>query len=143
MTALRPAPAAGAHRNLNAALANALVRVHRSYVGRGPTRAQAFYRGDVVVLVLRDVLTKGERSLATSGRPEAARAIRSTFHRAMRPDLVRAVEALTGCRVTAFLCDSHVDPEVTTQLFVLDRPIPGQHPEPRRGGAFMDASTGP
>jgi uncharacterized protein YbcI len=133
IAALQPASVAGLQRSLNADLARALVQVHVAHVGRGPTKAQAFYRGDVVVVVLRDVLTKPERTVAERGRPEAARAIRGTYLEVMRPDLVHVVETLTGCRVTAFMCDSHIDTETTALMFVLDRPVPGAPEAPAQG----------
>jgi uncharacterized protein YbcI len=136
MSALESTPLAEGHGKLAADITRAAVQVHRSCAGRGPTRAHAFYRGEVLVVVLRDVLTKAERTLAASGRQEAARAIRSVLHKTMRADLVRDVEALTGCRVDAFLADSHMDPEVTILLFVLDRPLRTElAPQCSTGGA--------
>jgi len=35
------------------------------------------------------------------------------------------LEALTGCTVLALLGDSHVDPDVSTEVFVLDRRVGG------------------
>jgi uncharacterized protein YbcI len=136
MCALQPAPVAGVQGSINADLARALVQVHVTHVGRGPTKAQAFYRGDVLVVLLRDVLTKPERTVAQRGRPDAARAIRSAYHDVMGPDLVRVVETLTGCRVTAFMCDSHIDSETTALIFVLDRPVPAAPGELPQGLAL-------
>jgi uncharacterized protein YbcI len=108
---------------LHLAIANAVVRVHRRCAGRGPTKAQAFSRGNVVVLVLANAMTTGERTLVDSGRFEAARLVRHELQQTMRTSLVDAVEELTGCRVVAFMSDSHADPDLIAELFILDRPV--------------------
>jgi uncharacterized protein YbcI len=109
---------------LNAALARAIVRIHRDYVGRGPTRAQAFFRGNVVVVIMHDVMTRAERSLVADGQNDAVLELRHRFQQAMRGELYGAVERLTGCKVEAFMCDHHVEPDVAAEVFVLDRPVP-------------------
>ena len=116
---------------LNAALARAMTSVLRKYLGRGPSRAEAFFRKNVVVLVLEDSMTYAERSLASGGGEETVHAVRSAMQHAMREDLVRAVEELTSTKVRAFLSDSHLDPDVAAEVFVLDRPVhPGRASAP-------------
>lgn len=107
------------------AIADAVMHIHRERVGRGPTRAQAFFRRNVVVVVMEDTLTRGEKNLVTVGRGAAARAIRAHFAQMMKADLVAAVQELTGAVVVAFLSDSSPDPDVSVEVFVLDRPVPG------------------
>jgi uncharacterized protein YbcI len=111
------------HGRLRSAIASAVVQVHSRYLGRGPTKARAFFRGNVLVLVLHDAMTKGERSLAGHGRVEAALGIRRELEQTMRDDLVEAVEGLTGGRVLAFMSDCHVEPDLVAELYVLDRPV--------------------
>jgi uncharacterized protein YbcI len=108
---------------LNSAVATAVVRVYRAYVGRGPTKAQAFYSRNVVVLLLEDTMTREERSLASVGSAEAARHLRRQLQRTMREPLVGAIEELTGRKVVALMGDNHIEPDLVTALFVLDRPI--------------------
>jgi uncharacterized protein YbcI len=109
---------------MNAAIAQAIVRIHRDYVGRGPTKAQAFFRGNVVVVVLQDVMTRAEQSLVADGQNDAVLKVRHRFQSAMRSELSDAVERLTGCKVDAFMNDNHIDPDVAVEVFVLDRPVP-------------------
>jgi uncharacterized protein YbcI len=113
---------------LNAALARSAVETHRKYVGRGPTRVRAFYRNDVVVVIMRDVLTRAERNLAADGHADDVAALRDRLQRLMRDDLVSAVEALTGCGVTACMAASDVDSDVESHVFVLDRTVLGRPP---------------
>jgi uncharacterized protein YbcI len=115
---------------LNAALTRAVVGIYRDQVGRGPTRAQAFFRDDIVVVLLRDTLTRGERSLVTRGRPDAVTALRHQIHAAMRDDLVATVQDITGSTVTAAMSQSHIDPDMAVEVFVLDRPVGAERADP-------------
>ncbi len=111
---------------MNAALANAVVQIHNQYLGRGPSRGQAFFRDNLVVVVMRETLTRAERSLVETGRKAHVLAMRHEFQETMEDDLIAAVKRLTGCGVIAFMSDSHVDPDMAAEPFVLDRPVPGQ-----------------
>jgi uncharacterized protein YbcI len=118
---------------LNAAISQAVVKVHSQYVGRGPTKARTFHRGNVVVTVMEDAMTKAERSLASDGKLEAVLMMRRGFQGTMRDDLVFEVERLTGRKVMAFMSDNHADPDLAAEIFILDAPI--------RGAAGQDADT--
>jgi uncharacterized protein YbcI len=116
-------PAGG---ELSAAIARAVVRLHRDQIGRGPTKARAFFRDNTIVVILEDILSKGERSLVAAGEEEAVLAIRRTFQATMRDSLIATVESLTGCKVVAFMSMSNIDPEMSAELFILDRPVPSE-----------------
>jgi uncharacterized protein YbcI len=119
----RDAARASNRGTLSCDLANAAARIHREYVGRGPTKTRAVLRDDVVVLLLGDGMTQAERTLAGCGRPDLAVGLRRRLQQTMREDLVRVVEEGTGCRVLAFFSDSLAAPDMDAQLFVLDRPV--------------------
>lgn len=108
---------------LNQQIANAVVRRHKEFLGRGPTRAHAFYHHNLVVVVMRDTLTNAERSLRAGAGEHAVQQMRLHCHEAMRDDLVRAVEELVGCKVEACLGSSHIDPDLAAEVFVLEEPI--------------------
>jgi uncharacterized protein YbcI len=114
---------------LNRALANAVVRCYRRLAGRGPTHAQAFHRGELVIVVLGGVLTPMERTLVAGGRQDAVRRHRAVMHDTMRVELAGAIQKLTGCRVQAALSADEVDRDLAAEVFVLERPAP----EPVRG----------
>jgi uncharacterized protein YbcI len=120
---------------LNQTIANAVVRVYRAHLGRGPEKAHAFYRGNVVVVVLQEPFTTAERSLVDAGRQAAVRRLRQELERMMRDALADAVASATGCRVEAVMSDVHVDPDMSVEVFVLDRPVPSQEPAPGPGTA--------
>lgn len=108
---------------LNAAVSRAIVRVHHWHAGRGPTKARAFFRHDVVVAVLEDALTVIERSLIAEGRRDAVAQLRVELSAAMRPSLAHSVEALTACRVVACMSNTDLEAGMSSIVFVLDRPI--------------------
>jgi uncharacterized protein YbcI len=118
---------------LNAAIARTVVRYHAEHFGRGPTKAQAFHRDNVMVVVLEDVMTPAERSLAAAGRSDTVLRTRQLLQDLMRPYLRSTVERLTGCDVRAFMSANHIDPDLATELFVLDRAVPGDPTRPDSG----------
>lgn len=122
-----PAPAGDrlAGGQLNAAICNAMVRIQREYLGRGPTKARASIQDDTIVILMHDTLTKAERSLVADGRQEEVLRIRHNFQRTMRADILAAVEELTGRTVTAFMSDTHIDPDLACEVIVLE-PLPGE-----------------
>jgi uncharacterized protein YbcI len=108
---------------LNAAISRAVVRIYREVCGRGPTKARAMYRGDVVVVVLEQVLTQAERSLVASGRCDEALALRRELHGAMHDELALAVGELTRCTVCAVMGDAQFDPDIAVEVFLLDQAV--------------------
>ena len=72
-----------------------------------------------MTVVLRDTLTKGERSLVRDGRESLVLEMRKAFQNTMREDLVAGVEAIIGRQVVAFMSDNHIDPDFAVESFVL------------------------
>lgn len=115
-----PADGRVGHGRVNAELAQLVVGVTREYTGRGPTKARATVDGNLVVVLMADTLTKGERSLARDGKGDLVLQVRHDFQRTMREDLTEGVERLTGRRVIAFMSDNHIDPDMACEVFVLE-----------------------
>lgn len=114
----RPAQLEGGQ--LSAAISNKIVQLLSEYTGRGPTRARTFINDGLVVCLLQDTLTKGERALAEHDQSEAVLQMRGTFQRTMRQEATAAIEELTGRRVTAFMSDNHIEPDVAVEVFLLE-----------------------
>jgi uncharacterized protein YbcI len=137
-SAASTAPAGG---ELNAALARQIVQVHRRYVGRGPSRARAFYRDNVVVVILSDVMTRAEQTLAACGRRDAVLAGRDNIVSAIRPQLEQTIESLTGCHVEDVLSDMSPETDMASLVVVLDRPVPSGDPlEGAHSAELIDGS---
>jgi uncharacterized protein YbcI len=113
-----PVRPTGGH--LVTAISNAVIRVLADHTGRGPTRARTVISGDWIFVTLEDALTKGERKLVSLGRREFVMHTRRAFQEAMRDEVVREIEALTGRKVLAFLSDNHFDPDLAVEALLLE-----------------------
>jgi uncharacterized protein YbcI len=105
---------------LSAAISNAIVRLYRDYLGRGPTRARTSIRDDLIVVVMEDTLTKAERTLVAGGEEQEVMRTRASFQRTMKQDMIAAVEQLAKRNVTASMSANHIDPDLACEIFVLD-----------------------
>jgi uncharacterized protein YbcI len=105
---------------LQAGISNAIVRLLHDYTGRGPTKARTTVSGDLVVCVLADAMTKGERSLVADGRPDVVLQMRKAFQDTMRASIVGEVERLTGRTASAFMSDNHIDPDYAVEIVILE-----------------------
>lgn len=107
-------------RGLNRDISRAIVALMKEATGRGPTWARTYVEGNLVVTLLRDTMTKPERTLAEEEEGEQVREIRRTLDEAFREDAVEIVERLTGRKVLAFLSDHAVEPDYAIEAFVLE-----------------------
>jgi uncharacterized protein YbcI len=105
---------------LNAALASAVVGIYRAHLGRGPSSACTFHNDDVVTVVMREVMTNAEKTLAQSGSGSEVTNMRRLFQQTMETDFRAAVERLTDRKVVALISGNHMDPDIAVETFVLD-----------------------
>jgi uncharacterized protein YbcI len=117
----------GAAGELNAEITRSIVQIYRAVRGRGPTKARAWFRGDVVVVVLEGICTPTERSLVAGGRSAEAARLRRDLHGVMEDLLRDAVAGLTGAGVRVVLGASAHDPDVAVEAFMLDRTVDASH----------------
>ncbi|HEX3802035.1 MAG TPA: Na-translocating system protein MpsC family protein [Solirubrobacteraceae bacterium] len=103
-----------------ARISNHVVQMMSAYTGRGPTKAWTSIDADLITVVLRETLTKGERSLLADGREKLVLETRQAYQYTMRNDLVEGVEQLSGRKVIAFLSANHIEPDIAIESFVLE-----------------------
>ena len=103
-----------------AATSTGAVQLFSEPTGRGRTKAQTFISRDTVVIVIRDSLTRGERNLVAAGEVDTVLKSRRRFQETMREQLVALVETNLQRKVTAFLSDDHLDPEIAVEYFALE-----------------------
>lgn len=109
---------------LLAAISTGIVRVMRENYGRGAMRAKSYVLDDLVVCVLREGgYSPFERTLVDAGRPERVVALRHDFQNTVEGKLRDLVEELADRRVVAFLSQAHLEPELSIEMFMLDRPL--------------------
>jgi uncharacterized protein YbcI len=123
---------------LSAAISNAVVGLVRDYTGRGPTHARTTIGPDIIVVTLRNSLTKAERTLAQRGQKLEVLAMRRAFQNTMRDDLIAAVEQLTSRTVEAFLSDNLDEPDVAVEVFLMQRTDGDGH----RGRSLSQSALG-
>ena len=106
--------------SLSSEISNMMVSILAEYTGRGPTKARTTLDKDLVVILMRDTLTKGERTLVDAGKSEEVLQVRRLFQSAMRRDATEGIERLTGRRVVGFMSDNHIEPDLAVETFVLE-----------------------
>ena len=104
---------------VHAAISEAVVRLMAQNTGRGPTKARTTIDGDLIVVVLQNSLTPGERYLADQDRGEQVLDMRRAYQDAMRTDCIAAIENLTRRTFTAFMSANHIDPDLAAEVFIL------------------------
>jgi uncharacterized protein YbcI len=97
-----------------------IVALLKDGIGRGPTSARTFIHDDLVLVVLSDTLTRGEKVLAEDERVGLVREMRRAFLQTMRDEIVAVVTEETGRNVRGVLNDHAVDPDYAIGAFLLD-----------------------
>lgn len=108
-----------------AAISTRIVQLLREHYGRGPSRAKSYAMDDCIVCVLRNGFTAHERTIVEGGQPGRVIEMRQDFQRLMERQYRETIETITGRRVVAFLSQAHLEPDITLEIFFLDRPLNG------------------
>src|SRR6185503_15333295 len=108
------------HGELLVALSNQIVGVYKELYGKGPVKVRSWYLDDIVLCVLRGGLTRSEQVFMQIGRDDRVALQRDTFHEAVAPVFIQAVEELTGRRVETLLHSSDGQHDVSTLVFLLE-----------------------
>jgi uncharacterized protein YbcI len=111
---------------LLSAISTNIVKILRDHYGRGPMKAKTYALDDIVVCVMRGSgFTPIERTMMESGEPDRVVAMREDFQRVMAKRYREMIEGLTNRKVVAFLSQAHVEPDLTLEIFFVDRPLEG------------------
>src|SRR5437764_9150007 len=114
---------------LLSAISIGIVKLMREHYGRGPMNAKTYVLDDIVVCVLRGSgFTPLEQTMMDSedhDRGKRVIAMREDFQRLMAERYKAMIEELTGRKVLAFLSQAHVEPDITLEVFFIDRPLEG------------------
>jgi uncharacterized protein YbcI len=96
--------------NVLQAVSNAMVRLHKEQLGRGPTNARTYFAGpDTLVCTLEDSLLPAERMMVEMGEAQRVRESRMFLQVASQDEFIEAVEELLSRKVRAF--SSAIDPD--------------------------------
>ena len=99
-------------------VARRIVQLQKEFSGKGPTKVRAHLNDDMVVVLLEDVYTTVEQTLANEGREDAVLQQRHAFQGVMHQKFIAVVEEETGPRVSAFMSANHHNPDVSVEIFL-------------------------
>lgn len=105
---------------LTSAISAGIAGLYRDFYGHDRTTANTFINDDVVVCVLKDILTTSESRLVRFGEGQEVIDGRVTFQTDTEDRFTAVIEKYTGRRVVAFLSANQTTPGCACELFFLD-----------------------
>jgi uncharacterized protein YbcI len=91
---------------MEAQITNAIIKLEKGFLGRGPHEARTFFVDDMIVIRLRGILTPAEIKLSTT--PEGIELVKRTRQHLLdgsRPEIEAIVRDVTGVRVISMHTD--------------------------------------
>jgi uncharacterized protein YbcI len=101
------------------AISNAISRLHKQYVGRGPTNARTTIDQSLVVCLIEGGYTQAEQTLEANDNSDVVAAGRLGLQDAMRADMIAAVERVLGRAVHSFMSANDLRRNLQVEVFVL------------------------
>jgi uncharacterized protein YbcI len=111
----------GQNRRSAQAISNAIAKLQRDHYGRGPDCVRTLVGYDHIITFLENTFIPLERTLLEAGETDAVRETRLAFQRAMATRFSGTIEEITGRKVRAFLSQVSLDPDISVEVFVLER----------------------
>jgi uncharacterized protein YbcI len=100
-------------------ISNAMARLHKQYIGRGPTNSRTTIDGDLVVCLLEGGYTRAEQTLEDNNKGDLVAAARLGLQEAMRQAMVDVVEHVLGRAVRSFMSANDLQRNLQIEVFVL------------------------
>jgi uncharacterized protein YbcI len=101
-------------------ISNAMARLHKQYIGRGPTNSRTTIDGDLVVCLLEGGYTRAEQTLEDNNKGDLVAAARLGLQEAMREAMVDVVEQVLGRPVRSFMSANDLHKNLQIEVFVLN-----------------------
>jgi uncharacterized protein YbcI len=102
------------------AVTDAMVEFHHRYHNRAPVIGKAVLLGEeLLACVLGGVYSDVEKTMIDLQETTIIQEMRSPFQEEMQHRFIAEVERLSGRGVQAFISNSHVDPDLEIELFML------------------------
>ena len=120
---------AGERGPRSTAISNAMTSLHREHYGRGPNSVRTVVGYDHIICFLENSFMPVERTLIDAGETAAVRETRLAFQRAMETRFVTTIEEISGRKVRAFLSTVSLNPDISVEVFVLERDSTEAAPE--------------
>ena len=115
--------------SIQLAISNAIVRLYKDQLGRGPTKSRTNWAGpDIIICTLEQSMTPAEQSLVHMGEHGRLRDTRMFFQYATEPEFRAIVEGITGRKVRAFVSGIDTKHDVSVEVFYLEPRSDGGDP---------------
>ena len=98
-------------------ISNAVVQLHKEYIGRGPAKARTHLEDDLVVCVLEGGFTRAEQTLEERTGHDLVIEMRLQLEGAMKRDIIDALQAIVGRPVRSFMAAS--DPHQNLEVLIM------------------------
>jgi uncharacterized protein YbcI len=105
-------------------ISRGVVAIYKDYTGRGPSYASTKITDAYSTTIIRDSLTKAERTLIEQGEAETVRSIRRKFQEAMADEICSLVATVTARECGALLSDHHPEDDVAIEAVMFAEPSP-------------------
>jgi uncharacterized protein YbcI len=106
--------------DLLSAVTVAMIALHKRYYHRKPVTAKTqMLDDDLLACVLGGVYTDVEQTMIELERAQTVKDTRNAFQNAMKHKFIGEVERLSGRKVSAFISNSHIGPDLEIELFML------------------------
>jgi len=113
---------------IEAEICEAVIQFEKEFMGRGPLETKTYIMDDLVLVRLRNVLTKAELKLAertdSKDGQELVKRLRITLLEQGRPLLEEAVEKIVGVKVRSLHTDISTVTGERVIIFSLISPLP-------------------
>jgi uncharacterized protein YbcI len=102
-------------------VSNAVVRLYKEQLGRGPTKAVAHYAGrNIIIVSLENTMVPAERTLVELGEARRMAESRLMTMQGAEAEFRKAIEEVTGRTVRAMVCGMAAESDISTKVFYLD-----------------------
>jgi uncharacterized protein YbcI len=119
-------------------ISNAIARLHKQYIGRGPTNSRTTIDGDLVVCLLEGGYTRAEQTLDENDKGDLVAAGRLGLQEAMRQAMIDVVEQVLGRVVRSFMSANDLPRNLQIEVFVMAPATAARD----RGAGAADAAGG-
>lgn len=116
-------------------ISNAIGRIHKEFVGRGPDRVRTYVDDDLVVCLLEGGFTRAEQSVREHVGESTVLELRVQLQEAMKLAMIEAVEGILGRSVRSFMSANDFEANVQVEVLLLDTPVATS--APGRGGRVV------
>ena len=112
---------------VEAEISEAIIKFEKEYMGRGPLETKSYIIDDLILVRLKDVLTRAEKQLAKAGENRKGRdlikQVRIELLEKGRPLLESAIQKITGIKIVSLHTDISVKTGERMIIFTLaDKP---------------------